>query len=158
MKISNYFQSQAVSQMWNSLDPNPLRGLVSDDITYESSWVLLPIVGKKKFLSYITKKINTISKSVSKGEMTIHSEVVRQEGSEGLYFIVLTHQITLNEIKSLITVSVNEDGLINRISIDPFYPESPVKTMKILWIDYPRMRGPDSKVESSETKHKSNQV
>ena len=152
MKRSNYFETKMVSGIWDTLSLSPINGIVSDYIFFNSSELSKPILGKRKFRSYMRVKLNTISNSVNRGEMTIHTEVVPIEGIDNQYSVIVTERRGFRELKSWINVSVNNEGKINRISIDPFYPEPPFITMETCGMIYPRMGSPDVLDVSSEIK------
>ena len=47
---------------WNRLDSSVIEPLLSDDVIYESQHVLVPIVGRKKFIDYLQGKMDTVKK------------------------------------------------------------------------------------------------
>ena len=118
MKNSNHKQVVSLHQMWETFNPEPILEMVSDDIHYESKWVLRPINGKEQFLDYIEKKLKHIKAAVDKGEIEIHSSVGQVTGQDDEYFLLLYHTIRGKRFESLIRVTA-EGGLIIKMSIEP---------------------------------------
>lgn len=118
--------------MWRTLDPIHILGLVSENIIYESFWVIFPIVSKDEFLTYIEQKLNTIKEAVLRGKISIQVQIVVIEGIDDQYFIRMNHTIGKNDFDSLISVSVSEDGLINKISFLPTLPQFKLKQLEVL--------------------------
>ncbi len=54
---------RAYARMMNCLNSCHLEPWLADDVRYSSQWVLEDIIGKKKYLDYITGKIDSIKKS-----------------------------------------------------------------------------------------------
>ena len=66
MNNTNYPQIISVLKCWKELDHQPLVGLLSDDFTYESTWVINPITGKENFIDFIEKKFSSVKNAVEK--------------------------------------------------------------------------------------------
>ena len=120
MQKSNLFQVVSLIKMWDTLTPEPILDLVSDDITYESFWVFIPIHGKQNFLFYIEKKLNTIKDAVERNKISLSTSLVQIEEIGDEYFILLKHTITGTDFETLLRVSVT-GVLISKIQLTPVY-------------------------------------
>ena len=120
MQKSNLFQVVSLIKMWDTLTPEPILDLVTDDITYESFWVLIPIQGKQNFLIYIEKKLNTIKDAVERNKISLSTSLVQIEEIGDEYFILLKHTITGTDFETLLRVSVT-GVLISKIQLTPVY-------------------------------------
>jgi hypothetical protein len=118
MNNSNHRQVISLYKMWKTFNPEPIREMVSDDIHYESHWVLRPIKGKEPFLDYIGKKLDTIKAAVDRGEIEIHSTVGHIDVQDDEFFLLLYHTIRGKKFESLIRVGVQND-LIVKMTIEP---------------------------------------
>ena len=52
-----------VAKSWNNLDVSFIEAILTDDFTYESQWVLMPITGKESFLNYLNLKFQAIKEA-----------------------------------------------------------------------------------------------
>jgi hypothetical protein len=118
MKTSNHSQVTSLQQMWNTFDPSCIRDIISDRIHYESYWVQRPIRGKKRFLGFIKKELQTIKETMKKYFISVESQVVHTIGIEDEYSLIIKHLVKGIKKESLITVSVN-NGKITKMGIEP---------------------------------------
>ena len=118
MKNSNFSQVVSLNKMWNTLDPSHISDLISNNIYYESYWVIRPIRKKERFLDFFEKKLKTIKDAVQKGRVTIETKIVHIKGNDEEYFLILKQHVKGVYNESLITVSV-KDGLIEKMTIEP---------------------------------------
>lgn len=118
MKNSNYSQVVSLNKMWNTLDSSHISDLISNNIYYESYWVIRPIRRKERFLNYMSKKLKTIKTGVKRNQINIETQVVHPVENEEEYFLIMKQSVKGVYNESLITVSV-EDGLIVKMGIEP---------------------------------------
>jgi hypothetical protein len=57
-----------LARSWNNLDTKYIINELSDNIVYESQWVLIPVKGKTVFLEYLVSKFKAI-KNTSSGRV-----------------------------------------------------------------------------------------
>lgn len=131
MKNSNFNHVESLNKMWNTLDPNHIKDLISENIHYESYWVLRPIRGKEGFLYYIERKLKTIKLGVERNYITIESQVVHTIDDPDEYFLILKHIMEGTHNESLIRVSV-DNGKITRMGIEPVSRRFKVKIISDL--------------------------
>ena len=120
MQETNLIQVVSLIKMWDTLTSEPIIELVTEDITYESFWVLIPIQGKQNFLIYIEKKLNTIKDAIERNKISLSTSLVQIEEIEDEYFILLKHTITGTDFESLLRVSLT-GVLISKIELTPVY-------------------------------------
>ncbi len=121
-----------VAKSWNNLDVSFIETILSDDFTYESQWVLMPITGKESFLNYLNLKFQAI-KEVKKlelmsisAELTLHPSLTNKPG------LVIT-QITEKYVRQ-VSLLIKMNG--NKIcSIEVCFIPDP--TEAILLEEYP---------------------
>jgi hypothetical protein len=53
------------AQSWNNLDAKYIINELSDNIVYESQWVLIPVMGKSALLEYLASKFKAIKNTAS---------------------------------------------------------------------------------------------
>ena len=101
---------RAYARMMNTLDSEPLEGILAPDFTYESQWVLEAVQSREAFLDYIRPKLATIAKA----EAAVYAEM----GTVATYGerqpCVILAQDHPENIVALVFARVN-DGLIVRI-------------------------------------------
>ncbi len=99
MGLSKEDALRAYATMLNTLNVQPLEGLLAEDFHYASQWVFDEISSKKAYLRYIVGKLQTISKSKSTlfaemGTVAVYGKiqpcvVLAQDDRENLVGIVL---------------------------------------------------------------------
>ena len=82
-----------LARSWNNLDTTFIEPILANNFTYKSQWVLVPIEGKKLFLSYLHSKFEAIKSEMQKEPMTITAEIAFHPDMQNKPCIVLT-QIT----------------------------------------------------------------
>lgn len=103
-----------LAKSWNNLDTSYIEHELAHDFIYESQWVLTPIKGKKKFISYLKLKFTVIKLVMQSESMTITAElailptmqnrpciVLSQITSEGLIKISILIKILKRKIKRI---------------------------------------------------------
>lgn len=119
MNYFNFSQALLISRMWNFLDVSYIRRIVSDGVVYESLLVENPKIGKEVFLSHMERKLETIRNAVQAGEVQLYAHVVSVEGISNECFVKLNQNVNGQYDESLISISLNEDGMIYRLTISP---------------------------------------
>lgn len=122
MEYINFSQAQEISRMWNFLNLSRVEGMVSDNIVYESYLVLNPIEGKEDFVQNMQRKLQTVFNAVQAGEVQLYAQLVSIEGIYHECFVKLNQIVNGQPDESLISVSVNEDGTIYRLMLNPMHP------------------------------------
>lgn len=122
MNYFNYFQALSISEMWNFLDISYISGIVSDEVVSESYWVVNPLAGKEDFLMHMERKLETVRNAVQAGDVQLFAHVVSIEGIFHECFVKLIQIVKGQFNESLISISVNEDGTIHLITINPLHP------------------------------------
>lgn len=105
-----------LAKSWNNLNVCFIEDELTDNFTYESQWVLIPIKGKNEFLQYLQTKFNAIKTTIQNKFMSVTAELATHPDLNHRPIIVLT-QITdegMNQVSILINV---ENDKINRIDI-----------------------------------------
>lgn len=81
MGLTEYDALRAYAKALNTLDIEPLEGLLADDFTYDSQMVLQALKSKQEFLDYMIPKLETIARH----DATVYAEmgVVGSYGHSG---------------------------------------------------------------------------
>lgn len=122
MNYFNFFQAQLVSRIWNFLDVSYISGIISDEVIYESYCVINPVIGRELFLQHMEQKLETVRNAVRAGEVQLYAQIVAVEGIFHECFVKLNQNVNGQPDESLISISVNEDGTIYRLTISPLLP------------------------------------
>ncbi|MCX8020845.1 MAG: hypothetical protein N2747_10165 [Chitinophagaceae bacterium] len=122
-----------LAKSWNNLDVSFIEKKLADNFIYESQWVLLPIEGKREFISYLHSKFNAIKKAKQLQTMIVTAEIATHPSLQNRPCIVLT-QITSECItKASVLVKVQNDK-IKRIDVC-FIPDP---TVAVLTGEFPK--------------------
>ncbi|HCI58074.1 MAG TPA: hypothetical protein DFH96_04775 [Bacteroidetes bacterium] len=105
-----------LAKSWNNLDTSFIEKHISDDFVYESQWVLIPIEGKREFLSYLRSKFTAIKKAMQSQTMTVTAEIALLPSMQNRPCIVLT-QITSEEIRQVSVLIKIQERKIKRIDV-----------------------------------------
>ena len=122
MKYLNFSQALLVSRMWNFLNASNISGIVSNDVVYESFGVQNPLVGKENLLQHMELKLETVWNAVQSGDVQLYAKVVSIEGIFHECFVQLNQLVKGQYDESIISVSVNEDGMIRQLATNPLLP------------------------------------
>lgn len=109
-----------MTDLYNNLDYKPIIDWLNEGIIYSSSWVLLPIIGKQKFIAFISKKLETIKSAIEDGKMIISAISVRSRSNSQQYYTLLKHTLKDQKHKTLIKTTVNAFGEICKIELVPY--------------------------------------
>jgi hypothetical protein len=101
---------------WNKLNTDYIKTSLSDEIVYESQWVLIPIIGKAEVLMYLKNKFKTIKREMKSGITIIKAKIGYLPAMNKRPCIVLSQIISnkFNEVTILIEV---KQSLISRIDL-----------------------------------------
>lgn len=105
-----------LAQSWNNLDTSFIKDVLADNFTYESQWVLTPIVGSQAFLNYLESKFQAIKSAMQKETMTVTAELALHPAIQHKPIIVLT-QITSEGIRQVSLLVKMEQDKIKRIDV-----------------------------------------
>lgn len=122
MKYLNFSQALLVSRVWNFLDVSYISGILSDKVVYESFGVQNPLVGKENLLQHMELKLETVWNAVQSGDVQLYAQIIAIEGIFHECFVKLNQIVKGQCDESIISISVNEDGTIYLITINPLLP------------------------------------
>jgi len=105
-----------LAKSWNNLDSSFIEKELDDDFIYESQWVLNPIKGKLKFLSYLQSKFTAIKSAMEHQQMIVTAEIAYYPTMQNRPCIVLT-QITKGRIIQVIVLIKTQEGKIKHIDV-----------------------------------------
>lgn len=105
-----------LAKSWNNLDTSFIEPVLADDFIYESQWVLTPIKGKGKFLSYLQSKFIAIKTAMQLQTMTVTAEIALHPSMQNRPCIVLT-QITSDGIRQVSLLIKTQERKIKRIDV-----------------------------------------
>ena len=95
-----------LAKCWNHLDTSYVREYLSDNLVYDSQWVLENIMGKDDYLTYLEPKLEAIRVSRDAGKMVVVAELASLQESEFTPIIVLTQVQTREVVKISVLVEV----------------------------------------------------
>jgi hypothetical protein len=99
-----------VAKSWNNLDVSFIETILFDDFTYESQWVLKPIIGKESFLNYLNLKFQAIKEAKKSELISITAELTLHPSLKNKPGLVIT-QITercVRQVSLLIKMHENK--------------------------------------------------
>ena len=99
-----------VAKSWNNLDVSFIETILFDDFTYESQWVLKPIIGKESFLNYLNLKFQAIKEAKKSELISITAELTLHPSLKNKPGLVIT-QITercVRQVSLLIKMHKNK--------------------------------------------------
>lgn len=100
---------------WNNLDTRHIESYLSEDVVYESQWVLISIRGKPEVLKFLEGKFQTI-KNIENGFFMINA-AIGYIPSMDMRPCILLSQIYTDEL-TLVTVLIEvKNSLISRIDL-----------------------------------------
>ena len=105
-----------LAKSWNNLDTKFIETILADDFIYESQWVLVPIVGRKPFLTYLASKFEAIKTAMQSEPMTITAELAMHPAIYNRPCIVLS-QISSKEITQVSLLINLQQGKIKQIDV-----------------------------------------
>ncbi|MES2775327.1 MAG: nuclear transport factor 2 family protein [Bacteroidota bacterium] len=105
-----------LAKSWNNLDTSFIEPALARNLIYESQWVLIPIEGKRAFLSYLQSKFTAIKLAMQLEQMTVTAELALHPSMQNRPCIVLT-QITKRSIIQVSVLVKVEERKIKRIEI-----------------------------------------
>ncbi len=105
-----------IARTWNNLDVSFIEPILSDNFTYESQWVLIPINGKDSFLSYLNSKFLAIKAVMDSELMKVNAELVLFPSLLDRPGLVIT-QTTKDDVKKVSLLIKIHESKINRIDI-----------------------------------------
>jgi len=76
---------QLVCEMYNDLDTTKLENCLSEDLVYESQWVLTPLIGKENLLKFIVQKFETVKKANVQSKAVMQFSEKQDKGFVALY-------------------------------------------------------------------------
>ena len=112
MDDSNYKQARILYEAWKNLNSSILNEWLSDDVIYESHWVVLPLVGKDNVIEFLLGKFETIKKH----NLVPKVHLIQSDNKDYMVLVKLVIEDELSE--SIFRVSVKNE-LIFGISIIP---------------------------------------
>jgi hypothetical protein len=118
-KVQNqeiYTTLRQLAKSWNNLDTSFIESELADDFIYESQWVLVPIVGKNEFLSYLHSKFTAIKTSMQSQVISVTAEIAIHPSMHDRPIIVLT-QLTLEGVRQVSLLIKVEEKKIKRIDV-----------------------------------------
>lgn len=100
-----------LAKSWNNLDVRFIEEQLADDVIYESQWVLKPIEGRQKFLTYLNSKFNAIKLAMESEPMVVKAEIAFHPLNQNRPCIVLT-QMAKSEIrKTTVLIEMLKDKI-----------------------------------------------
>lgn len=111
-----YTTLRQLAKSWNNLDTSFIESELADDFIYESQWVLVPIVGKNEFLSYLHSKFTAIKTSMQSQVISVTAEIAIHHSMHDRPIIVLT-QLTLEGVRQVSLLIKVEEKKIKRIDV-----------------------------------------
>ncbi len=105
-----------LAQSWNNLDTKYILDNLSDNIIYESQWVLVPINGKREFIAYLESKFNAIKSAMKHELIQVTAELALAPSLQNKPCIILT-QITNQGIRQVSILIEITNSKIERIDI-----------------------------------------
>jgi hypothetical protein len=105
-----------LAKSWNNLDTQFIENELSEDIIYESQWVLTPIEGKKTLLPYLQSKFLAIKNVMQTNLMIVTAELANCPTIQNRPCIILT-QVTQNGITQVSVLIKIQENKISRIDV-----------------------------------------
>ena len=105
-----------LAKSWNNLDTSFIERELADDFIFESQWVLIPIEGKREFLSYLHSKFAAIKNAMQSQTMAVSAELALHPSMQYRPCIVLT-QITSEGIRQVSVLIKIQGTKIKRIDV-----------------------------------------
>lgn len=103
--FSLYDACTLLAKAYNNLDVSFIELKITDDIRYETQWVLQPIMGRRDFIDYLTTKFQTINSTGSK----VYAELATYRGKHE-YCLVLA-QDNKENLKGTILMRVRDEKI-----------------------------------------------
>jgi len=76
---------QLVCDMYNDMDTSKLEKYLSEDLVYESQWVLTPLIGKESFINFFAQKFEAVRKAKAAAKAVTHFSENQDRGFVALY-------------------------------------------------------------------------
>lgn len=105
-----------LAKSWNNLNTSFIESELADDFVYESQWVLMPIVGKKEFLTFLHSKFTAIKTAMQSQMISVTAEIALHPSMQDRPIIVLT-QLTLEGVRQVSLLIKVEEKKIKRIYV-----------------------------------------
>jgi len=106
MKNNDLECLQSLANAWNNLDVNLIKNNLSEDVTYISQWVFLPIIGKNQVLYYLDQKFNSIKIATIQSIMSVTAEIATHPNIVSKSCIILTQMTGEGVVQVLLDVHV----------------------------------------------------
>ena len=104
MKLTQSDALREYAKMMNTLNPDEFEGILADDFSYESQYVLSALESKQEFMDYIRKKL----KAVAKNNITVFAEM----GTIQRRPCVILAKHEKNNIGAVVLAKVKDNRLI----------------------------------------------
>ena len=105
-----------LAKSWNNLDIRFIQDQLTEDVTYESQWVLKPIDGKQKFLTYLNSKFIAIKSAMESEPMVVKAEMAFLPTIKNRPCLVLTQTAKSETRKTTVLIEILI-GKIKRIDM-----------------------------------------
>lgn len=114
---------ELLAKSWNNLDISFIEPVLSDNVIYESQWVLTPMVGKESFLTYMKSKFDTIREAVLYENMIVFAEMANHPEADNRPCIVLSQSQEVVTRKATVLLKVQKERIIR---IDVCFAPNPL--------------------------------
>jgi hypothetical protein len=107
---------ELLAKSWNNLDISFIEPVLSENVIYESQWILIPLTGKDSVMSFLISKFDSIKEAVLSNDMLILAETAQFTEANNRPCIVLT-QAHDNEIRRVTVLIKIQSDRIQRIDV-----------------------------------------
>lgn len=116
MKINDKFLLQQLVKCWNNLNTNHIEQYLSEDVIYESQYVLNPLVSKTEVLEYLRGKFKTIIHKM-RSELILLNATIGYLPSMNMRSCIVLSQIIGDKLHQSTVLIEIKNSRISRIDI-----------------------------------------